>query len=102
MDLHYLKEVIEVKIAPIKVSLRHKAAYQGKQIKENNITSRRVRAIHINLNLDNFQNNIKPEIIIYRRLVLEFDNGRKMRLFTHPNLLKSNNTKDKLTKAYER
>ena len=102
MDLQRLKEKMELKIAPIKIELRYKAVCQGKQTEDSTTASKNIRAIHIDLDLDNFQYNFKVFIGIYGRLVSGFDNGTKMRLFTYPDLVKSNTAKGKLTKACKR
>jgi len=102
MNLQRLKEKIELKIASIKVGLRYKAVYCGRQIEDLNMASKKDTAIYINLDLDTFQNNFKIVIEIYGRSVLSFNNRTKMRLFTHPDLIKSDTVKEKLIKAYKR
>ena len=102
MDLPRLQGVIEEKIYPIKVGLRYKAVFRGRQVEDNNTASKRVRAIHIDLDLQNFHNNFKTIMGVYGRSVSGFDDGTKMRLFAHPDLVKSDKAKGKLTKAYER
>ena len=69
-----------------------------------NITtvSKKVRVVHIDLDLDNFQQNFKTVMGIYGRSISGFNDRTKMRLFTYPDLVKSDNAKGKLTKAYER
>ena len=93
---------MEYKLVNIKVGLWYKAVYRGKQIEDSITTSKKVRAIHIDLDLENFQHNFKIVMRIYGRLISGFDNGIKMRLFAYPSLVKSDNAKGKLTKAYER
>ena len=102
MDLQRLKEKMELKIALIKVELRYKAMYYRKQIEDSNTASKKVSTIYIDLDLDNFQNNFKIVMKIYSRSISGFDNETTIRLFTHPDLIKSDTAKGKLVKAYER
>ena len=60
------------------------------------------RAIHIELDLTNFQNNFKVVMGTSGRSVSEFEDGTKMRLFSHPDLVKSHTAKGKLKKLHER
>ena len=75
--------------------------HRGKQTQNTTIALKKVRAIYLELNLDNFQSNFKTFIAIYSRSVSGFDDGTKMCLFAHLDLEKSDKAKGKLTKAYE-
>ena len=70
-------------------------------MEDNNTTSKRIQVIYIDLDLENFHNNFKTIIDVYSRSVSSFDNGTKIRLFTHQDLVKSDKAKYKLMKAYE-
>ena len=60
------------------------------------------RAIHVELEAENFIINFKKITSFYGSSSTGFKNGRRMRFWSHPNLLKSDKAKGTLTKACER
>ena len=100
MDLESLKCSIEEETG-IPVGLRYKVVYWGKQVEQPNDTTK-VRAIHLEINTKNFNTNFQKLIVVYGRSKLGFKNKRRMRLWAHLNLAKSDKAKGTLIKAYER
>ena len=102
MDLQRLKETMEHKIAPIKVGLMCEDVHREKQTEGFNTSSNQISAIHVELDLTNFQHNFKVVMETHRMSVSGFDDCTKMRLLVHPDLVKSDTAKGKLIKSCER
>ena len=66
---------------------------QGKNIGEVSASSKKVRETHVELNLDDFQNNFKKMTTTRGMSTSEFYDGVKMRLFALPDLGKSDKAK---------
>ena len=85
----------------MKVNLSYKAIYRGK-IALDKDDKTIIRVIHMELETDNFNRNLKKFVSIYGRSSIGFKNGYRIRFWSYLDLVKSNKAKGTLTKAYER
>ena len=82
------------------MGIRYKAIYQGRQIPKVE-GKKQIQVFYIKLNISNFKSNFNNLVMIYRRKVLGFEDGRKMRVSPYPELVKSDGVWGTLVKAYE-
>ena len=100
MNLKVLKEEIEQE-AKMKVGLYYKAIYRGKiavDVDNKTIT----RAIHVELEGENFNINFKKFVSTYSQSLTGFKNSCHIHFWSHPDLVKSDKAKGTPTKTYER
>ena len=80
--------------------MRFKAIYRGRRV---DIAKNQpiVRAIHIELSIENFNQKYNRLIEIYGRSKNDFEDSRRVRFCTNLDLIKSNKVKVTLTIAYK-
>ena len=61
-----------------------------------------VKGIYVDLDMDSFQKNFQQLMSMFGRSVSGFADGRRIRFWAHPDLVKSDLAKGLLTRAYER
>lgn len=99
MDLEVLKKEFEDE-SKMKVGLQFKAACRDKIAVDAEDKSV-IRAIHVELEAENFNTNFKKCVSICSNSSTGFKHGRRIRFWSHPDLVKSDKSKGTLTKACE-
>jgi len=79
MDLERLRDAIEAQLDDVKVGLCYKAIYRGRTAQYPPGMGAVVKAIHVDLDLKDFQSDFQQLMEKFGRSVSGFNNGRKMR-----------------------
>ena len=100
MDMEELRDILEDTLN-FKVGIRYKAIFRGKQAQKLE-GERPIQTLHIEIEMKNFKWNFNQLVARYSRITSSFLDGRKMRFFAYPNLVKSDLAWGALEKVYKR
>ena len=81
--------------------MRYKTIFRRKQVRKDP-KEKLVAAIHVELNLENFQKNFVKLMSVFSRKTSSFKDGHKMRFWAYSELVKSDKARGLLTRAYKR